>query len=57
MPELALRCAQFFHSLSQYCLYYYKNCNFLFYLDNQEADIYKTKMIKKGDKGGKKEKS
>jgi hypothetical protein len=25
LPELALRCAQFFHSLSQYCLQYYRN--------------------------------
>lgn len=47
MPELALRCAQFFHSLSQYCLYFYKNCKFDDYLDNKEADIHKTKMIKK----------
>jgi len=27
MPELALRCAQFFHSVSKYCLGYYRNCN------------------------------
>lgn len=26
MPELALRCAQFFHSISQYCVGYYNNC-------------------------------
>lgn len=43
MPELALRCAQFFHSLSQYCLYFYKNYN-------KEADVHKTKLIKKADK-------
>lgn len=42
MPELALRCAQFFHSLSEYCLYFYKNYN-------READIHKTKLIKKLD--------
>jgi len=26
MPELALRCAQFFHSVSEYCVGYYRNC-------------------------------
>jgi hypothetical protein len=51
MPELALRCAQFFHSLSQYCLYFYKNCKYFpNNLDNKEADVHKTKLIKKADK-------
>lgn len=53
MPELALRCAQFFHSLSQYCLYFYRNCNNLYYIeDNRESDIHKTKLIKKIKKNG-----
>ncbi len=55
MPELALRCAQFFHSLSQYCLYFYKNCKILpnLFIDNREADIHKTKLIKKIDRSKK----
>jgi hypothetical protein len=28
MPELALRCAQFFHSISKYCVGFYKNCKY-----------------------------
>lgn len=50
-----MRCAQFFHSLSQYCLYFYKNCKSFYYtsLDNREADIHKTKLIKKVDKSKK----
>lgn len=47
MPELALRCAQFFHSISQYCMGYYRNCMFCGYLDKLQEESRKTKLIKK----------
>ena len=61
MPELALRCAQFFHTVSEYCVGYYHSCLFLVYVDVRENDSKKTKHIKKVEKdkdakGGKKAK-
>ena len=48
-PELALRCAEFFSSLSDYCLQYYHSCNIPSYVDREEKER-KTKMIKKNHK-------
>lgn len=50
MPELALRCAQFFHSISQYCVSYYNNCKSQKYSDIREEQTKKTKLIKKQEK-------
>jgi len=41
MPELALRCAQFFQSVSKYCLGYYRNCNY---------EMIKTKEMRKEER-------
>ena len=47
---MALRCAEFFHSVSEYCVGYYRNCKAWFMLDVKEEEIKKTKHIKKMDK-------
>jgi hypothetical protein len=50
MPELALHCAQFFHSISRYCVGFYKNRTAPPHTDKHEQELRKVKLIKKQEK-------